>query len=110
MTYLCVPIFVRDRAQTLRDIATAAEAGADMIELRLDHAGNLDMRSVLTSTMLPCIATCRPPSEGGHYEGSEHDRILILARAQFYAAYVDAELASNGELASDADQSGGTTR
>lgn len=37
MTHLCVAIFVHDVAQAKRDIAQAAEAGADMVELRIDQ-------------------------------------------------------------------------
>ena len=36
MTLLCVAIFLRDDAQARRDIALAAEAGADIVELRID--------------------------------------------------------------------------
>jgi 3-dehydroquinate dehydratase/shikimate dehydrogenase len=94
MTYLCVPIFVHSQEQAGRDIALAAEAGADTVELRLDRALESDLRAIGKSSMLPVIATCRPPWEGGSYAGTEHDRILILASAQHYAAYVDVELAT----------------
>ena len=33
MTHLCVPIFVTDLAMARRDIAAAAAAGADLVEL-----------------------------------------------------------------------------
>ena len=42
MTHLCVAIFVRDIAQARREIATAVEAGADMIELRVDSFDDID--------------------------------------------------------------------
>ena len=97
MTYLCVPIFVRDRSQALRDIATAAEAGADIVELRLDGAKNADVFEGPQPSILPCIATCRPQREGGRFEGSEDDRIEILLRASTWSAYVDIELDSDLE-------------
>src|ERR1051325_10851603 len=37
MTDLCVAIFVEDAAQVKRDVARAAEAGADLVELRVDR-------------------------------------------------------------------------
>ena len=37
MTYLCVPIFVHTIEQANRDVALAAESGADLIELRVDR-------------------------------------------------------------------------
>jgi hypothetical protein len=40
MTYLCIAIFVSDEAQARRDIAVAAEAGADMVELRIDEVAD----------------------------------------------------------------------
>jgi 3-dehydroquinate dehydratase/shikimate dehydrogenase len=97
MTYLCVPIFVTDRAQTLRDVGAAAEAGADIVELRLDRAGALDVDEIIKSSIVPCIATCRPTREGGLFDGSELDRMKILHRAMTHAAYVDIELDSDRE-------------
>jgi 3-dehydroquinate dehydratase/shikimate dehydrogenase len=97
MTYLCVPIFVTDRAQAQRDIAVAAEAGADIIELRLDRAEKVDVSELANAAILPCIATCRPIREGGHFNGTEADRIEILLRASASAAYVDVELDADPE-------------
>jgi 3-dehydroquinate dehydratase / shikimate dehydrogenase len=93
VTYLCVPIFVRDAQQTLRDVATAVEAGAEMIELRFDTYTSSTPISI--STTLPWIATCRPTWEGGHYAGSESDRLQLLkTMGDQIAPYVDLELAA----------------
>jgi 3-dehydroquinate dehydratase / shikimate dehydrogenase len=98
MTYLCVPIFVNDWAQTIRDIATAAEMGADMVELRLDRAVGINLAELIKSAGLPCIATCRPQWEGGLYEGNEQDRLQSLYEANTHAAYFDVELATGEEV------------
>jgi 3-dehydroquinate dehydratase/shikimate dehydrogenase len=97
MTYLCVPIFVTDRAQALRDIATAAEAGADLVELRIDELDDLSpLEGVLKLSSLPCIVTCRPSWEGGRSEFPDALRVAKLERAAIGgAAYIDVELATS---------------
>ena len=90
MTYLCVPIFVNDAAQCRRDVALAAEAGADMVELRLDHVRSA---AEVPDPTLPAILTCRPTWEGGQSELTDQERIDLLdAAAQSSPAYVDVEL------------------
>jgi 3-dehydroquinate dehydratase/shikimate dehydrogenase len=104
MTYLCVPIFVRDAEQTRRDVALAAEAGAEMVELRIDHLGNKDeltdtiaeqIAGILAASTLPAIVTCRPTWEGGYSELPDGARLRFLRTASDQgAAYVDIELKS----------------
>ena len=66
MTHLCVPIFVKDAAQARRDAILAAEAGADIVELRIDSFTDPNSVAALVNDFpVPCIVTCRPPSEGG---------------------------------------------
>ncbi|HEX8914682.1 MAG TPA: type I 3-dehydroquinate dehydratase [Humisphaera sp.] len=101
MTYLCVAIFVRDETQAQRDIAVAAEAGADMVELRVDElpdAGTVGR--VLNSASLPCIVTCRPTWEGGRCELPEDNRLqaifeLVEATSP---AYFDLELRASERI------------
>jgi len=56
-------------AQAKRDVATAAEAGADMVELRIDALTNREFvekvlgDGLLRHLVLPCIVTCRPPGK-----------------------------------------------
>ncbi|MGE5610174.1 MAG: shikimate dehydrogenase [Bacillota bacterium] len=105
MTRLCVAIFVKDLAQAKRDIALAAEAGADMVELRLDYYAQPQseeasapdrlqpLKQLIAESTLPCILTCRPEYEGGYCVLSEEDRIQYLrSAADSAAAYVDLEL------------------
>jgi 3-dehydroquinate dehydratase/shikimate dehydrogenase len=84
MTLLCVPIFVRSFGQAKRDIAAAAEADADIIELRLDayekHYDIVqDIPRLLAGTAMPCIATLRPVREGGHSNEPDEQRLWALA-------------------------------
>src|SRR5438045_572063 len=99
MTYLCVPIFVADIEKARRDIAVAAEAGAEMVELRLDEAGGAGqieaakLEQVVAEAGVPCIVTCRPTWEGGRSELPDDARVALLRRtAKAGASYIDMEL------------------
>ncbi len=94
MTHLCVPIFVTDPARAQRDLALAAEAGAEMVELRIDHlTDDSVVAQAIKATSLPCIVTCRPVWEGGHSELPDDQRLFLLSMAADNgAAYADVEL------------------
>jgi 3-dehydroquinate dehydratase/shikimate dehydrogenase len=93
MTRLCAAIFVTDIAQVQRDIALAAEAGADMVELRLDRFEG-DACHLVDHSILPTIITIRPQWEGGHSAASDADRVTNLAFLSHLAKYTDLELAT----------------
>jgi 3-dehydroquinate dehydratase/shikimate dehydrogenase len=94
MTHLCVAIFVRDIAQAKRDIATAVEVGADMVELRIDSFPDpVEIDSLLRTVMTEFIVTCRPTWEGGEAEVDDAERVMRLELATaFTTPYVDIEL------------------
>jgi 3-dehydroquinate dehydratase/shikimate dehydrogenase len=94
MTRLCVPIFVTSTDQARRDAALAAEAGADIVEFRIDHLTDAaDLAALLANLGLPAIVTCRPQREGGLSPLPDADRLLLLAKAaENGAAYIDLEL------------------
>ena len=67
-------------------------SGADMVELRVDHAHDLDLEGVLADRPCPVVVTCRPTWEGGQFDGAEDDRHQLLRRAlELGAEYVDVE-------------------
>ena len=82
MTRICVSI-VEDRPEAALEAAKmAASKGADMVEFRFD------MMKVLPSDVsffrripIPKIATLRTVSQGGRYNGSEHDRLVFFQSA-----------------------------
>lgn len=88
MTLICVSILVHDEAVALADAIAARDAGADMVELRVDEffTGDEPEREtkavvrLLARTPLPCVVTCRLASEGGGFAGDEADRIAMLER------------------------------
>lgn len=95
MTHLCVSIFVTDLAQAKRDIASAAEAGADLVEFRIDTFTEPDaVSSLIQQSILPCIVTCRPTWEGGQCELPEDQRLALLNAAADGASHIDIELAA----------------
>jgi 3-dehydroquinate dehydratase/shikimate dehydrogenase len=105
VTYLCVPIFVRTLEQAKHDIAAAVEAGAELIELRIDATDDGGVLSnLLASKTLPVIVTCRAKFEGGLSSLDDSGRIDLLAGAADRGAdYLDIELATirrRGEIPS----------
>ena len=82
MTHLCVAIFVTSVEQAKRDIATAVEAGADMVELRLDSFTDAEQIALLArNPVVPLILTCRASYEGGNCPLPDDERFPILLAA-----------------------------
>jgi 3-dehydroquinate dehydratase/shikimate dehydrogenase len=96
VTRLCVPIFVHTEEQARRDIALAAEHGADLVELRIDSFGDDDaVARLIASSTIAVLVTCRRSGEGGHCDLPDDERIERLRRAvRAGATWVDVELAS----------------
>jgi 3-dehydroquinate dehydratase/shikimate dehydrogenase len=70
----------RDRAET------------GLVELRLDGVADLDVDAALAGRTCRVIVTCRAAWEGGAFDGSEEDRLRVLARAAAAGAeFVDVE-------------------
>ena len=86
MSFLCCPIAV-DAAEDVPDAiaraAAAASAGARLIEWRVDilaeeTEGLGAIRRLVKESPVPCVVTIRPTWEGGHYAGTETDRVSLL--------------------------------
>ncbi len=83
---------VNDPDQAIADAAAARDAGADLVELRIDgfvtgpaDADELrrehdDVVRLIADCPLPCIITCRSAIEGGEYDGPEEARIALYER------------------------------
>jgi 3-dehydroquinate dehydratase/shikimate dehydrogenase len=113
-TLLCVPILVDDPTAALRDAVEARDAGADIIEFRIDpfFSGNegpdsedelLAILTLVEQCPLDCIVTCRPVLEGGHYRGGDSARVALFERLGTAASegrkpprYIDVELSAYG--------------
>jgi 3-dehydroquinate dehydratase / shikimate dehydrogenase len=69
-----------------------AVQGADLVELRLDGVRDASAAGALAGRRGPVIVTCRPAWEGGRFDGSEEERLALLADAWTLGAeYVDIE-------------------
>jgi len=91
-TLLAVPITAADTASARRQILSARTARADILEFRLDLMANADWSALLAETSLPVIATARPADQGGHFVGSETERLHLLEKvAQAKPAFIDFE-------------------
>ena len=96
-TRLICPLISTDAAAMRADMNAAAAAGADTAECRLDYLPasptDAELALLLTDPPLDVIVTVRPQREGGHFQGSEDERLDLLARAAPFApAYLDVEL------------------
>jgi 3-dehydroquinate dehydratase/shikimate dehydrogenase len=66
--------------------------GADLVELRLDGIGDLDIAGALADRRSRVIVTLRPTWQGGRYDGDEQARVALLQRAwDLGAEFVDVE-------------------
>jgi len=89
-TTLCVTVAAASMA-TLR--ARRDHHSAGLVELRLDMVDRPDVAGALADRRGPVVVTCRPTWEGGHFQGSEEERLAILERAlDAGAEYVDVEM------------------
>lgn len=84
MSRLCVPIFVHNLEQARRDIARAIEAGADLIELRLDHVDDVSVAVALQDgfPQTTFILTKRAERQGGDSEQPDAERLPWLLHAR----------------------------
>lgn len=61
-------------------------------EVRLDRMPPSDLPALVQGAPCPLIATCRPPREGGAFDGGERERIELLSLAlSLGCAWVDVE-------------------
>jgi 3-dehydroquinate dehydratase/shikimate dehydrogenase len=97
MTHLCTPIFVHSWVQARQDALRAAEAGAEMVEYRIDAITDPELIQTLVNlSPLPCILTQRSVEEGGQSAATPQARAELLGGApsgQSSPVYLDFELA-----------------
>jgi len=90
-THLAVAIAAVDTPGALAQ-ARAVRHVATLVEYRLDLMGDFDLVRLLAESPLPAIITCRPPAQGGHFAGSEQERLQVLRLAVALGApFVDVE-------------------
>lgn len=95
MGKICTSIPARDGKNLVRDIARAFDESSDMVEVRFDYSSRDTINDLLYVVMDDrdrMVFTCRSKDEGGMFEESESDRIMILKRlAAFRPMLLDVE-------------------
>jgi len=69
------------------------EQGARLVEIRLDYIRrNVTLQRLLKDRLSPVVMTCRRQQDGGKWEGTEENRIILLRAAIAAGAdYIDLE-------------------
>jgi 3-dehydroquinate dehydratase/shikimate dehydrogenase len=98
---ICIPIISGNMESAVTDIKKANNI-ADIIELRIDHISNPDLKKLLKAVKKPIIVTNRRKSDNGKFKGSEEERIATLKQAiELGANYVDIEMDADYEKISN---------
>ena len=96
-TKIAIPIMQKNTEDIISTANDYIKKGADLLELRIDGIADVDsntIRETIEEIAFPIIATNRSKSEGGHFLGSEKERINILKSCcnLDYVEYIDIEL------------------
>ena len=90
---LCVTIARTRHKQTIAEHLEVAEAGGKLVELRLDYIGrSIDLARLLKNRPTPVVVTCRRKEDGGRWDRTEEERLMLLRSAiAMGVEYVDLE-------------------
>ena len=90
---ICITVVPESRTLAKADIFNAATQG-DIIELCLDHlVKEPDVKDLLSVTTKPIIVSCRRRQDGGKWDGTEDERLLLLRQAIVASpAYIELDL------------------
>ena len=95
---ICICI-AENSLEGVRAAIDRAMPHADLIEIRADYLGEIELAPILTQRTKPFIVTNRRKEEGGRFEGEERSRLEILAQAIHLGVdYIDVELESEEVL------------
>jgi 3-dehydroquinate dehydratase/shikimate dehydrogenase len=79
---LCVTIGRSRHAAMLAEYEYLGRSGADLTEMRLDFIGrSIDLRRLLATRHTPVLITCRRREDGGRWDRTETERLMILRTA-----------------------------
>ncbi len=90
---LCVTIARTRHKHMIAEHQQVAEQGAKLVELRLDYIGrSIDLSRLLKNRPTPVVVTCRRREDGGRWERTEEERLMLLRSAiAMGVEYVDLE-------------------
>jgi 3-dehydroquinate dehydratase-1 len=93
---VCTVVKGNDITSFFKNFKRIKEENAELIELRVDYIEKLsidDIELIYSKCGGECIFTCRRKDEGGHFQGSEPERMKIIKKAiDLGFEYVDIEL------------------
>jgi 3-dehydroquinate dehydratase/shikimate dehydrogenase len=90
---ICVSIGRGRHKHLMAEHRYLAENGVQLVELRVDYVrSRVDLHRLLTDRPCPCIITCRREQDGGQWNDTEQNRLLLLRTAIVEGAdYIDLE-------------------
>jgi 3-dehydroquinate dehydratase / shikimate dehydrogenase len=90
---ICISINQESRRMALVDMLNAARQ-CDLVEVRLDRFGKApELGELIAHKPKPVIMSCRRPADGGHWDGTEDERLALLRQCIISKAdYVEIEL------------------
>lgn len=91
---ICVTIAQESRRLALADMLNASMLGADLLEVRLDTLDNApNFAEMLSAKRKPLLFSCKRKQDGGQWQGTEEERLMLLRQAVLSKAdYVEIEL------------------
>jgi 3-dehydroquinate dehydratase len=95
---ICVSIGRGRHRHVIAEHRHLAENGVPLVELRLDYIqGTVQVKRLLAERPCPVIVTCRRVADGGRWEQSEDDRLMLLRTAieRMAAGQIDAMVVQN---------------
>lgn len=90
---ICVTIGRTRHKHAIAEHQSLAEQGVELVELRLDYIGrSIDLTRLLKDRPTAAVVTCRRKDDGGRWERTEDERLMILRSAiAMGVEYVDLE-------------------
>ncbi|MBS0203278.1 MAG: type I 3-dehydroquinate dehydratase [Planctomycetes bacterium] len=78
---ICISVTPESRQLAKVDIYNAANQ-CDLVEVCLDRLHKEpDVKEMISGSKKPILVSCRHPEEGGHFEGTEDERMALLRQA-----------------------------
>lgn len=78
---ICISVTPESRQLAKVDIYNAANQ-CDLVEVCLDRLHKEpDVKDMISGAKKPILVSCRHPEEGGHFEGTEDERMALLRQA-----------------------------
>jgi len=92
---ICIPVVAATNEEAMKQMDKCFPL-ADVVELRIDFIGNVNLRKLLSAKAGKILVTARRKDEGGHFEGDEGKGFSLLSKAvTLRADFIDIELSTD---------------